>query len=177
MMSILLTYIIVFKWHNHSVGCCLCYSYSVLQLHPSNVLLDLTIAYDLYSVVVTPSDTTINVYTSYTITIDRTTYSNGSSAPWSTTPVPANSNITIIFPSQFNTTVGYVCPVYCHVTADISFMLRLESQPCHHRCLSDSRLPRYHHSNNKQCPKSKPCNYHGRVYGHSGQRLHCGEYK
>ena len=68
-------------------------------------------AYDLSSVQAEATDPTINVYTSYTITIDRTVDSSGTTAPWSTSPVPAGSNITIMFPAQFNMSVGYTCPV------------------------------------------------------------------
>jgi hypothetical protein len=52
-------------------------------------------------------NTTINVATTYTIVITRTYDATGIPTAWDTQPVPAGSNLTIVFPSGYNTAYGY----------------------------------------------------------------------
>lgn len=61
-------------------------------------------------IVVSPNTTIINKVAFYTFYADRTMDSTGSITDY-TTPVPAGSNITIRFPSMFNTSYGYTCSI------------------------------------------------------------------
>lgn len=61
-------------------------------------------------IAVAPSTSTINQVTSYSFFIDRSTGSDGLPTAYST-PVPISSNITLKFPSIYNTSYGYTCTV------------------------------------------------------------------
>jgi hypothetical protein len=80
-------------------------------LHLFKVSYSSKLAYDMASLNVQPLSNVINTITSYTIVFDRTLTSTGDPAPYTTNLVPAGSNITIQFPTQYNTSVGYTCNV------------------------------------------------------------------
>lgn len=60
---------------------------------------------------ITPSSTTINTISTYTIVMNRAFDPSGFATAWQTELVPAGSNLTIRFPAGYNTSYGYTCTV------------------------------------------------------------------